>query len=77
MSEEKKDYEEMCIGDVYVAEIVGKGGKGDPLVTINGFVVFVQEIPEGVELCVGTKVQVGVTKLLQKFGFAKLLEVIK
>lgn len=52
-------------GDVFEAEVVGEGEEGDGIVRVDGYVLFVEDASEG------ETVEVRVTELKPKFGFAE------
>jgi 23S rRNA (uridine2552-2'-O)-methyltransferase len=52
-------------GDVFEAEVVGEGDEGDGIVRIDGYVLFVEDASEG------ETVEVRVTELKPRFGFAE------
>jgi len=56
------------VGEIFVATIEGVGEKGDGVAKKNGFVVFVP----GTET--GDNVKIRITKVLNKFAFAEVLE---
>lgn len=52
-------------GDVFEAEVVNEGNEGDGIVRIDGYVLFVEDATEG------ETVEVRVTELKPRFGFAE------
>lgn len=55
-------------GETYEVFIRSVGEKGDGITKVNGFVLFVPEVKKG------DYVKIKITKVLTKFGFAKVLE---
>jgi len=49
-------------------EIMSKGAKGDPIGKVDGYTIFVQG-----DVNIGEKVNVRITKTLDKFGFAEII----
>lgn len=53
------------VGDVFEEEVVDEGDEGDGIVRIDGYVLFIEDASEG------ETVEVRVTQLKPKFGFAE------
>jgi len=61
--------EEIKVNDRYYVEIINIGEQGDAVAKVNGMVVFIKDNT----LSIGDKVNIEITKVLPKFGFAVVI----
>ena len=59
------------VGDVLKAFVTGFGESGDPIMKVENYIIFLKGI-ERKGVPVGEMVQIKITKILKKFGFAEL-----
>ncbi len=57
-------------GDVFVAKCEGQGAKGAGIFKQEGFVIFVEKAESGKEY------EIKITKVLEKFGFGEIVQII-
>ena len=61
-------------GDKITAKVEGHGAKGDPFIKYDNYVIFFTAADGTTSRAsIGEEVTVEVTKIMQKFGFAKLV----
>jgi predicted RNA-binding protein with TRAM domain len=66
--------EQVIVGEKYQAKVKSIGAKGDPMISIGGFFIFINAKDQGIQ--VGDEVVVHITKKLDKVGFGDLVEVL-
>ena len=59
------------IGDTIELPVIGIGEKGDLIVSVNKYIVFVK-VPVGTKIQTDECINLKITKVLPKFGFAEL-----